>query len=135
MLDITVRPGTEADLEQLEKWRSEFQDGLLEVPNGYEGNGLETAVAEARDGRILGSLTATSIVSLDPYIRNPHAGKAELLQSLFALCRALEYRAKRAGLVESYIAVPNLLEDYQSVVKRCGFQETAENCKIYRHRL
>jgi len=133
MLDINVRPIKDSDVEQLEKWRQEFKNGSLEVPHGYEHYNVETAVAVKGD-RILGALTGTIIVSLDPYIRNPEAGTAESLQSLFALCRSLEYRAKKQmGCVESYIAVPNSLEEYKGIVKRCGFEETAQNCAIFRH--
>ena len=133
MFDIGLRPFKESDLEQLEAWRVLFQEGKLELPHGYEGTNVETAVALRGDGSTLGALTATLICALDPYIKNPNATRTELLQSLFALCRAQEYAAQRFGARESYIAVPNDLPEYQEIVKRCGFVETATNCRIYRH--
>ena|SRR5258707_14162536 len=131
MFDTDHRPVRPSDLFLLEEWRKQFKEGLLTLPNGYEGPGIETEVA-LRNGRITGSLTATTIVCLDPYIRNPEANHLEAVTGLFMLCRHLESNARRAGMRESCIAVPNALADYQKIVERVGFVETAPDCKVYR---
>lgn len=119
----------------LEKWRAIFNAGepVCELPNGYENKGVVTNVAVAGDKRTLGSLTGTMVITLDPFLKNPTASPIEILQALFALTRATEVDGMRAGAQEAYIAIPNDLPDYQALVEKCGFMETAQNCKIYRH--
>src|SRR5690348_16736202 len=99
MFDTQVMQPTNEDVKQLEEWRTRFPEADLQLPNGYDGEGSATAIAVAKDGRLLGSLTGTLIlaVSLDPYIRNPEAGRLESLASLHALCNSLEYQASLNG--------------------------------------
>ncbi|SRR6266550_1638245 len=134
MLDVSVQIPTANDIEQLERWRQDFAAADLELPEGYANDGVATAVARNKKGDLIGSLTAEIILaaSLDPFIRNPLAGRHESLSGLFALTRALEYQAQLAGAAASFIAVPNLLPDYQALVKRCGYDETAQSCKLFR---
>src|SRR5438477_3709171 len=105
MFDAQVTIPTDADIKQLEQWRREFAAADLELPEGYSGDGIATAIAVDRKGGLLGSLTAEIItaVSLDPLIRNPAAGRTETLAGLFALTNALEYQAKMNGAVASFI--------------------------------
>lgn len=135
MFDTAILPPTQEDFTLLEQWRREFDAADLELPEGYAGNGVATAVARRKDGSLIGSLTAEIITaaSLDPVLLNPHAGRSEKLAALFALTRAMEYQASLNGAAASFIAVPNLLPEYQALVQRCGFEETAQACKLYRH--
>jgi len=137
VFDVDVVEMRDSDVEQLEKWRGEFAEADLELPEGYANDGVATAVARRKDGTLIGSLTASIItaVSLDPLLRNPSAGRMETLSGLFALTRTLEYQARLNGAAASFIAVPNLLPEYQSLVEKCGFEPTAANCKLYRHSL
>lgn len=132
---ITLRPFTKEDEEILEPNRKAFVGGSLEIPNGYEGENVETVTILNGEGRIIGSLTGTIIIALDPFIKVQGTGRTESLQGLFAACRALEYRGAKHGAREAYIAVPDSLPEYQELVKRVGFQETAQNCKIYRRQM
>lgn len=137
MFDAQVMTPTAEDIEQIEEWRKQFAEADLQIPNGYDGPGSATVVA-VKDGKLLGSLTGTMIlaVSLDPLVRNPEAGRLESLAALFAMCNSLEYQASLNGAVDAYIAIPNLLPEYQKlVVEKCGFEETATFCKIYRRRI
>lgn len=135
MFDTEITTPTKNDIELLEQWRKEFAAADLELPEGYNGDGTATAVAISKEGKLLGSLTASICfaVSLDPLIRNPNATRAEMLAGLFALTRALEYQAKLNGVAASFIAVPDSLPQYQELVQKCGFEPTAEACKLYRH--
>jgi len=137
MFDVQVAVPRETDFEQIEKWRREFAEGQLEVPNGYGGEGVATVIGLSRDGKLLGSLTATIItaVSLDPLIKNPSANRKEVFAALFAMTRALEYQAQLNGARDAYIAIPDALPEYQELVQRCGFEETAQRCRLYRHPL
>src|SRR6267142_6924399 len=135
MFDAEITTPHDDDIRQLEAWRKEYVAADLELPEGYTGDGIATAIAVSKEGKLLGSLTASIIyaVSLDPLIRNPHAGRGETLAGLFALTRALEYQAKLNGIVASFIAIPNSLPEYKELVVKCGFAPTAELCKLYRH--
>ena len=120
----------------LEKWREIYNRGdqVLMLPNGYSRiPGVVTNIAKSGDGRILGSLTGTHLIGLDPFIKNPNATPFELLQALFMLCRSLEVDAARGGAQEAYIAIPNDEIQYQEMMQKVGFVETAQGCKIYRH--
>jgi hypothetical protein len=134
MFDPEVTVPTDADILQLEKWRKDFVAVDLELPYGYSGDGIATAIAVDSHGKLLGSLTASLVyaVSLDPLIRNPDAGRTEVLAGLFALTRSLEYQAKLNGAAASFISIPNCLPIYQNLVQKCGFKEVAWD-KVYRH--
>lgn len=135
MFDVSVEVPRDDDFAQLEKWRKEFATADLELPEGYAGNGVATAVTRRADGSLLNSLTGSIIlaVSLDPYLQSPDAGRLEALAGLFAITRTIEWQAQLNGAAAAFIAVPNLLPNYQSLVKKCGYSETAQNCKLYRH--
>ena len=135
MFDSEITVPHDSDIRQLEQWRKEFAAADLELPEGYNGDGVATAIAVGKNGKLLGSLTASIVyaVSLDPHIRNPNASRTEMLAGLFALTRALEYQAKLNGVAASFIAVPESLPEYQELVKKCGFEPTAEACKLFRH--
>lgn len=132
VLNDTIRPVQLRDIPILEAWRRGFASADLTLPFGYESAGVETAVALNSKGVITGALTAVIVASLDTYIRNPAANAAESLLGLHALCRHLESNAIRAGARESFIAVPHALAKYQGLVQKCGFVETAQECKIFR---
>lgn len=131
MFDTTIRPALQRDYAQLELWRKAYSKGSLELPHGYQDTNVSTVVAATQHG-ILGSLTGTLILSLDPLIRNPSVPGPEMLVALHAMTRHLECNALMAGARESFIAVPTEEEKYSRLVERCGFVETAQNCKIYR---
>lgn len=137
MFSTQVTIPTDEDIRQLERWRLLFAEADLELPENYASDGVATAVAKTKEGKLIGSLTASIIlaVSLDPLIRNPEIPRTEMLAGLFALTRALEYQAKLNGAAAAFIAVPNLLPEYQKLVVKCGFEPTAENCKLFRHSL
>jgi hypothetical protein len=138
MFDSQVKTMIAEDEPILESWRKAFPEADLEMPNGYAGPGVATAVSIAKDGRLLGSLTGTMIlaVSLDPYLKNPEAGRLESLASLYSLCDSMEYQASLNGAIDAYVAIPNLLPEYQKlIVEKCGFEETAQTCRIYRRRI
>src|SRR5690242_3521379 len=100
MFDSEITVPNENDIKLLEQWRKQFAAADLELPEGYNGDGVATAIAVGKDGKLLGSLTASIVyaVSLDPLILNPGAGRAEALAGLFALTRSLEYQAKINGV-------------------------------------
>lgn len=129
--DLDVGPPTAREMLQLEQWRKDFPAADLEIPSGP---GTATAVARRADGTLIESLSASIItaVSLDPLLRDPQAGKREVLQGLLALTTSLEYQAKCNGAAASFIAIPNLLPEYQSLMSQFRFSETAQNCKVYR---
>lgn len=135
MFDTEVTIPTDADIQQLEQWRREFATAELETPEGYAADGVATAVAVDKGGKLIGSLTASIILatSLDPLLLNPHADRASRFAATFALTKALEYQARVAGAAASFIAVPNLLKDYQEFVTRFGYEETAQHCRLFRH--
>lgn len=135
MFDIQVGVPKDEDFELLERWRRDFSAASLELPEGYASDGVATAVARRADSTLIGSLTASicTAVSLDPLLRNPDAGRKEVFAGLFALTRTLEYQAQLNGARSAYVAIPNLLGEYQELIQKCGFKETAQHCRIFRH--
>jgi hypothetical protein len=134
MFATQVSIPTDADIAQLETWRRQFVAAELELPEGYVNEGVATAVARTQDGRLLGSLTGTLVTgfSLDPLLLRPGTEHKEALAGLFALTNTLEYQAQLNGAAASLVAIPDLLPAYQHLIKKCGFKQTAEFCKIYR---
>lgn len=134
MLNVDIDIPTTEDISLLEKWRREFATADLELPEGYVNTGIATAVARDDKGGLIGSLTASIIVaaSLDPLLLNPAADRTAKFASTFALERALAYQARLNGAAAGFIAVPNLLPEYQRFVCRFGYEETAQCCKLYR---
>lgn len=131
---LNVRPIRASDIEPLLSWRKAYIDGDLEIPHGWKGEGWETAVAE-KSGLLLGSMTATQAVILDPLIRNPVAGGMDMVTAIYALERALTYNAQAAGAVDAYIAIPSQLEEYHKIVENAGYQRTVEHCHVFRRPL
>lgn len=134
---MSVRPFEERDRKILDRWRAEFSDRAdLKLPNNNyvkDPGGVVTNVALAGDGRLLGSLTASTGLILDPFIQNQKNSPHELLQALFMLTRSLEGEGARAGAQASYICIPDDLETYQGLVEKAGFVRIGEGCKFYKH--
>lgn len=134
--DISVHRLRDAEVEILEEWRHEYKSADLEIPHGYAGAGIETAVAETKDGVVLASMTGIKAVILDPLIRNSRiTNGAQMVSSILMLERTLSYLGEQGGAVDAYIAVPNQLADYKKIVESVGYVETCENCTIYRRPL
>ena len=135
MFDEEVTIPNDADIAQLEKWRKEFGAADLELPEGYVNDGVATAVSVDKNGKLLGSLTCSIVLaaSLDPLLLDPLANRTTKFGGVFTLTKALEYQARIAGAAAAFIAIPNLLPDYQEFVRKFGYEETAQNCKVFRH--
>jgi len=134
--DISVHRIREEEVETIDAWRYEYLPADLEIPHGYGGQGVETAVAETREGTTLAAMTGIKAVILDPLIRNPRIQNgAEMVSAILMLERTLSYLGEQGGAVDSYIAIPNQLEDYKKIVESVGYVETCENCTIYRRPL
>lgn len=132
---LNVRPLRLEDIALLERWRRAYWDGDLELPKGWSAPGIETAVAE-KNGVILGSLTATQAVVIDPLIRNPDSSHGpDIFAAIYMMERALAYQAQGGGAVDGYIAVPDHLKDYHKIVSRAGYTKTCEHCTIFRRPL
>jgi hypothetical protein len=132
--DISIRPIKASDAVKLEHWRRAYWEGDLEIPFGYAGDGVETAVAE-RDGEILNALVAKKAVVLDPLIMNPDADHVSAVAGLYLLERALSYSGQLGGAIEAYIAIPTQLKAYHKIVEKAGYVRTVENCVVYRRPL
>lgn len=132
--DMNIRPIRESDVEQLDLYRREYLEGWLEVPHGFSGLGVETAVAE-KDGKIIGSLTGTSAVLMDPFIHDKRASGSDVFSAVLALERVLAYKAQTGGALDAYIAIPEQETAYIEMVKRCGYAVTCERCVILRRPL
>lgn len=130
----TVDIPTAEEIAKVDAWRKQFASADLELPEGYDGDGVCTAVAHDKQGGLIGSLTASIILaaSLDPLLLNPGASRDQRFSGTFALTVAMEYQTKLNGAAAGFIAVPNLLPDYQEFVTRFGYIETAQNCKLFR---
>lgn len=144
MKDIEIRPFTRKDEEVLEWAKEHFTAAQLETPHGYvrEGENVETAVAQ-KDNAIVASLTGTLAVVLDPFLRTQGWRGDDLLAALFKLEAVLSYRARSVGAVDAYIAIPNgvteeersAAEAYIRIIRRCGYEETIQNCRVFRRDL
>lgn len=132
--NMNLRPLRATDLEQLETWRRAYWDGDLEIPKGYNGPGVETAAVE-NNGRLILSMTGTQAILLDPLIKNPEASGAELVAGIMLAERVLAYRGQSGGAIDAYIAVPAQLTAYHEIVKKAGYTETVQHCKIFRRPL
>lgn len=134
MLNVDIDIPNREDIAQLERWRTEFAAADLELPEDYASTGVATAVARDEHGALIGSLTASIIIaaSLDPLLLNPVASRTSRFASTFALERTMAYQARLNGAAAGYIAIPDLLPDYQEFVTRFGYKQTAQHCRIYR---
>lgn len=135
MLNVDITVPTPDDIKLLEQWRRDFAAADLETPEGYASDGVATAVAVDKRGALIGSLTASIIMaaSLDPLLLKPGATHVERFAATYALTKAMEYQARVGGAAASFIAIPDLLPDYQQFVQRFGYTETAQHCRLYRH--
>lgn len=132
--NMNLRPLQDSDIEQLETWRRAYWDGDLEIPKGYNNRGVETAAVE-NNGKLILSMTGTQAVLLDPLIKNPEATGAELVAGIMLAERVLAYKGQTGGAVDSYIAIPQQLTAYHEIVKKAGYVETVQACKIFRRPL
>lgn len=135
--DLSIHRLRDEEKETLEEWRHEYQPADLEIPHGYAGDGVETAVVDCPDtGVMMASLTGIKAVILDPLIRNPRiANGAEMVSAILMLERTLSYLGEQGGAVDSYIAVPDCLPQYQKIVESVGYEKTCVGCSIYRRPL
>jgi hypothetical protein len=123
------------EIPSLEEWRREYKEADLEVPHGYGGQGVETAVVEA-GGEMLAALTGTSCVVIDPLIRNPRiTNGAEMISAIILLERTLSYLGEKGGAVDSYVAISNGQKDWQKIVESTGYVRSCQDCTIYRRPL
>lgn len=133
--DINVRPILDADKELLEILRRRHSQSYLELPKGFTSPSVATQIAE-KDGRLIGSLTGTLALVCDPFIHDDeNANGPEIFAAVYLMERVLTSLAQADGAVDSYIAVPNNMPSYQSIVERAGYTETCINCRIYRRPL
>jgi hypothetical protein len=95
---------------------------------------VETVVAE-KNHKLLGSLTGTLGIVIDPFIHDPNAAGVDVFGAVYMMERVLAYKGQAAGAVDAYIAVPSGLKDYHEIVKRSGYVETCQNCTIFRRPL
>lgn len=130
---LNVRPITPKDAELLDKWRREYPDADLEIVHGFISDGVETAVAE-KYGQLAMSLTAVQAVVFDPLIQNPNKilSGPEMITAITMMERVLAYKAQASGAVDGYVAVPNVLPEYQKMVMKCGYEPTVQYCTVYR---
>ena len=133
MSQISIRPFQKTDTEQLELFRTGYYEADVEVPFGYAGQGIETAIAE-KNGKIIGAVTASSAVTFD-FIHDSVASGADIFSAVFMLERALALTAQKAGIATAYVAIPAHLTSYIDMVKRCGYTEEFQNCVVLRRAL
>ena len=131
---IKIRAFTVADEDILDHYRAQYPHVTLDVPHGYMmQGGVETGVAVREDGSIIGSVTASHVIVLDPFIRDPNASEPEIGAALSKLETAFSYIAQaKMGAVDVYISIPDVLKGYQAVVQRRGYQPTARTCTVFR---
>lgn len=132
--NMNARPLRDADVDRLETWRRAYWDGDLEIPKGYNAFGVETVAIENNKNLIL-SMTGTRAVLMDPLIKNPDASGTELMAGILLAERLLAYQGQTSGAVDAYIALPEKLLDWHEIVRKCGYTETVQHCKIFRRAL
>lgn len=136
MRKIHTRPFISQDKELLDKIRFGYFEADLELPKGYVAPGVRTAVAEKTldDGtrQFVAALTGTLAVILDPFIKNPEAERLDVMEALIKLEAVVSYMGAQSNAVDAYIAIPDNLPEYQALVQKYGYQQTVENCTVYR---
>jgi hypothetical protein len=132
--NIAVRQFRDEDAEDLDKWRQTDPSVLLEVPHGYMGTHVETAVVE-KDGEKLLSLTGTIAAIFDPLIKNPDASRLDIMEALIKAEAALAYVASKVGAQDAYISIPEEQVAYRRIVERYGYTRILEGCAIYKKML
>lgn len=133
MKDISIRPLRAEDIEQLELFRKNYQDADIEIPFGYAGQGIETAIAE-KNGKIVGAVTASAAVTFD-FVHDNDAAGTDVFPAVFMLERALALTAQKAGIATAYVAIPAHLKNYIEMVKRSGYKEEFQHCVVLRRAL
>ena len=133
MKELSLRPFRTEDIEQLELFRGNYFDADVEIPFGYSGVGIETAVAE-KNGRIVGAVTASVGITFD-FIHDSAASGTDVFSAVFMLERALALTAQKASVATAYVAIPSHLEKYIDIVKRCGYTEEFQHCVVLRRAL
>jgi hypothetical protein len=131
--DISLRPFQKEDTKQLELFRTGYYEADVEVPFGYSGQGIETAVAE-KNGKIVGAVTGSAAITYD-FIHDSRASGTDIFSAVFMLERALSLTAQKAGIATAYVAIPAHLTGYIDMVKRCGYTEEFQNCVVLRRAL
>jgi hypothetical protein len=133
--DLHIRPIEASDVALLEKWRKEYADANLEIPRGYYGKGVETAIAEV-GGNVSASLTATHALVIDPFIHDPSLSGPDTFLSVYMMDRALGYRGQSGGAVVSYTTVPSHLTRYHAILRKSGYvQLPTSDCILFRRPL
>jgi hypothetical protein len=133
MKDLSLRPLRAEDIKQLELFRGNYNDADIEIPFGYSGQGIETAIAE-KNGQIVGAVTASAAVTFD-FIHDNDAAGTDVFPAVFMLERALALTANKAGIATAYVAIPSHLTKYIDMVKRCGYTEEFQHCVVLRRAL
>jgi hypothetical protein len=133
MKDISIRPLRAEDIEQLELFRNGYQDADVEIPWGYSGQGIETAVAD-KDGKIVGAVIGSAAITFD-FVHDPAAAGTDVFPAVFLLERALALTAQKAGIPTAYVAIPSHLTAYIEMVKRCGYTDEFQQCTVLRRPL
>lgn len=133
MKNISIRPLRAEDIKQLELFRGNYLDADIEIPFGYAGQGVETAIAE-KDGKIIGAVTASAAVTFD-FIHDGEAAGTDVFPAVFMLERALALTAQKAGIATAYVAIPAHLTKYIEMVKRSGYTEEFQDCVVLRRAL
>lgn len=133
MKNISIRPYRAEDKDQLEQYRRAYLDADIEIPFGYTGTGIETAIAE-KDGKIVGAVTASAAVTFD-FVHDEEAAGTDVFPAVFMLERALALISQKAGIPTAYVAIPSHLTEYIEMVKRCGYSDEFQQCTVLRRPL
>src|SRR5579864_1353827 len=128
--ELSLRPYQDEDAEQLELFRTGYFNADIEIPFGYCGQGVETAVAE-KNGKIVGAVTASAAVTFD-FVHDETAGGTDVFAAVLMLERALALTSRKAGIPTAYVAIPSHLTKYIDMVKRCGYTDEFQNCVVLR---
>lgn len=134
MREIKVRPFRDEDAAEFDDWRKSDPSVLLEVPHGYMGEHVETAVAENNEEKIL-SVTGTIAAILDPLIKNPKASPIDIMAALLKVEAVLAYNASKVGAQDIYISIPEEQTGYRRIVEKCGYTRILEGCAVYKKHL
>ena len=136
MRDIRVRPFKEEDEKQLRLWQHENFGFKLETPWGFAAPGVETAVGE-KDGAMVGSLTASVGIVLDPAIIDPEANELDVIGVLLKQEAALSYSGASQGAVAAYVITPDEEKNagWIKILEKVGYSRAAEGCVILRRML
>ena len=136
MRQLKLFPVEQHHLPQLEQWRQSFEHAELDLPSGYSGPATVTIVAEY-NGQLVESMTASIVMVIEAIIKNPAATPSVLAEAAQRLEEYLSGHAALNGAVDSYIAVPDndAMVEFHRVVRRRGYEPTAQGCTIYRRPL